>query len=150
MLKEDRKKASYSKLKLCDALFWRTKKKKIIYYLTIWYNVHSELKTFLWPLLEWFPKSSWITESLGKKSVNDSAMSDSLLPRHGSPPGSSVHGILQGRILEWVTIPFSRESSRPRDWTWVFCIAGRFLTTWATREAQNHQEYLVKARISMV
>ena len=36
-----------------------------------------------------------------------------------SPPGSSVHGILQARILEWVAIPFSRGSSRPRDGTWV-------------------------------
>ena len=34
-------------------------------------------------------------------------------------PGSSVHWILQAGILEWVTIPFSRGSSRPRDWTWV-------------------------------
>ena len=52
-----------------------------------------------------------------------------------SPPGSSVHGILQARILEWVAIPFSRGSSWPRDWTWVPCIAGRFFTIWATREA---------------
>ena len=36
--------------------------------------------------------------------------------------GSSVHGILQTRILEWVVIPFSRGSSRPRDWTWVSCM----------------------------
>ena len=36
-----------------------------------------------------------------------------------SPPGSSVHGILQARTLEWVTIPFSRGSSQPRDWSWV-------------------------------
>ena len=42
-----------------------------------------------------------------------------------SPPGSSVHGILQARILEWVAISFSRGSSRPRDWTWVSCFAGR-------------------------
>ena len=53
-----------------------------------------------------------------------------------SPPGSSVHGILQARILEWVDIPFSRGSSQPRDQTWVSCIAGRFFTIWATREAQ--------------
>ena len=46
-----------------------------------------------------------------------------------SPPGSSVHGILQARILEWVAIPFSRGSSRPRDWTQAFRIAGRFFTT---------------------
>ena len=43
-----------------------------------------------------------------------------------SLPGSSVHGILQARILEWVAIPFSRGSSQPRDWVWVSCIAGRF------------------------
>ena len=51
-----------------------------------------------------------------------------------SPPGSSVHGILQARILEWVTISYSRGSFRHRDWTQVFCTAGRFFTDWATRE----------------
>ena len=40
-----------------------------------------------------------------------------------APPGSSVHGILQARILEWVAIPSSRGSSQPRDWTCIFCIA---------------------------
>ena len=49
-----------------------------------------------------------------------------------SPPGSSVHGILQARILEWVTIPFSRRSFPPKDRTWVSCIAGRFFTIWVT------------------
>ena len=48
-----------------------------------------------------------------------------------SRPGSSVHGILQARILERVAIPFSRGSSQPRDQTWVSCIAGRFFTIWA-------------------
>ena len=52
-----------------------------------------------------------------------------------SPPGSSVHGILQARILEWVAIPFSRGASWPRDQTWVSCIAGRFFTFWPIREA---------------
>ena len=56
-------------------------------------------------------------------------------PMDCSPSGSSVRGILQARILEWVAIPFSRVSSWPRDWTWVFCIVGRFFTFWATREA---------------
>ena len=46
-------------------------------------------------------------------------------------PQGSVHGILQARILEWVAMLFSRGSSRPRDWTQVFCIAGRFFTVWA-------------------
>ena len=49
-------------------------------------------------------------------------------PMDCSPPGSSVHGILQARILECVAIPFSRESSQPRDQTQVSCIAGRFFT----------------------
>ena len=46
-------------------------------------------------------------------------------PMDGSPPGSSIHGILQARILEWVAISFSRRSSRPRDQTQVSRIAGR-------------------------
>ena len=52
-----------------------------------------------------------------------------------SPPGSSVHGILQARILEWVAISFSRESSQPRDQTQVSLIAGRCFNLWATWEA---------------
>ena len=46
-----------------------------------------------------------------------------------SQPDSAVHGILQARILEWVVISLSRESSQPRDWTQVSCIAGRFFTS---------------------
>ena len=49
--------------------------------------------------------------------------------------GSPVPGILQARILEWVAIPFSKRSAQPRDRTRVSCIAGRFFTIWATREA---------------
>ena len=44
------------------------------------------------------------------------------------PPGSSVHGILQARMLEWVAIPFSRESSRRRDQTQLSDVAGIFFT----------------------
>ena len=62
-------------------------------------------------------------------------------PRDWSLPGSSVHGILQASILEWVAIPFSRGSSLPRDWTQVSCIAGRLFTVWTTREAlELHQQ----------
>ena len=43
-------------------------------------------------------------------------------PMDYSPPGSSLHGILQARIMEWVTIFFSRGSSRPRGQSCVFCI----------------------------
>ena len=54
-----------------------------------------------------------------------------------SPPDLSVHGIIQERILEWVAIPFSRESFHSRDQTQVFYIAGRFLTIWATSKASS-------------
>ena len=56
--------------------------------------------------------------------------------------GSSVHGILQARILEWVAIPFSRRSSQPRDRTQIFHIAGRFFTIWAIREVNVLVGYL--------
>ena len=49
-------------------------------------------------------------------------------PMDCSLPGSSVHGILQAGILEWIAMPSSRESSQPKDWTWVSCIAGRLFT----------------------
>ena len=62
-------------------------------------------------------------------------------PTDYSLPGSSVHGILQARILEWVCHFLLQGSSWPRDWTRVSCIAGRFFTMWATREA-NSQQYL--------
>ena len=69
---------------------------------------------------------SWAIASLKSENVSRS-VSDSLRPMDCSPPGSSVHGILQARILEWVAISYFREFSL-RDGTWVSCIAGRFLT----------------------
>ena len=66
-------------------------------------------------------------------------------PKDYSLLGSSVHGILQTRILEWVTIPFSGRSSWPKDWTLGSCIAGRLFTIWVTREAHFH---LYKAPLS--
>ena len=56
-----------------------------------------------------------------------------------NPQGSSVHRILQARILEWVAIPCSRRSSPPRDWNFVACVscfAGRYFNNWAFREVQ--------------
>ena len=55
-------------------------------------------------------------------------------PMDYSLPGSSVHGILQARILEWVAISSFRGSSWPRDRSWVSCIAERFLTVWESLE----------------
>ena len=54
-----------------------------------------------------------------------------------SPPGSSVHGMLQARILEWVAIPFSKRSFQPWDRTWVSYITGRFFTVWTIKHASN-------------
>ena len=56
-------------------------------------------------------------------------------PMDSSLPGSSIHGIFQARVLEWVAISFSRGSSRPKDRTRVSLIAGRRFTVWATRES---------------
>ena len=55
------------------------------------------------------------------------------------PPGSSVPGILQAKILEWAAILFCRGSSQPRDrtWTWASYFVWRFFTIWATREAPD-------------
>ena len=60
-------------------------------------------------------------------------------PMDFSLPGSSVHGIFQARILEWVAISFSRRSSWPRDWAQVSSIVGRLFTIWASREALCHK-----------
>ena len=63
------------------------------------------------------------------ESESPSVVSDSMQLH-----GHTVHGILQARILEWVAFPFCRRSSQPRDQTQVSRIAGRFFTSWATRE----------------
>ena len=55
-------------------------------------------------------------------------------PKDCSLPGSSVHGIFQVRVLEWVAISFSKGSFQPKDRTWVSPIADRCFTLWATRE----------------
>ena len=55
-----------------------------------------------------------------------------------NPMDYTVPGILQARILEWVTFPFYRGASQPRDRTQVSSLAGRFFTSWATREAQEY------------
>ena len=63
-------------------------------------------------------------------------------PMDCSPPGSSVHGILQTRIQEWVVISFSKGSFRPRDQTHVSCIAGGFFPAEPLGKPKGHQEFL--------
>ena len=61
-----------------------------------------------------------------------------------NPMDNTIHGILKARILEWVPVPFSRQSSHPRDPTQVSHITGGFFTRWATREALNEHVLLSK------
>ena len=60
-----------------------------------------------------------------------------------SPPGSSIHGVLQARTLEWVAVPSSRESSRHRDQTCISCIA------WAIGKAHLTQDLHIKDQIDI-
>ena len=88
-------------------------------------------------------KKRWqeYTEGEGEVAQSCPTLCD---PVDCSLPGFSIHGIFQARILEWVTISFSRGSSRPRDQTRVSCIGGRHFNLWATREAQNTQKNYTK------
>ena len=102
----------------------------------IWENVTVNLVIQL--ILCFFPLKVCISEVLVPQSC----------PTFWDPmvcilSGSSVHGILQARMLEYLAIPFSRKSSWPRDQTQVSCIAGRFFTNWVTREALNFA-YILK------
>ena len=83
-------------------------------------NSPKPLSVAQWPLLN--------------TNVSHSVISYSMWSHGWSPPGSSVGGILQVRILEWVGILFSRGFSWPSDGPLVSCIAGRFFTIWATRD----------------
>ena len=78
------------------------------------------------------PWISSLPESESESRQSHLTLCDSM---HCSPLGSSVHGILQARILACVPVPFSRGSSQPRDQTQVCSIAGGFFAVWATREA---------------
>ena len=100
-------------------------------YITTWLAVLYSFNLFL----IYF----WSFLILGWKVKSESEVTQSCPtlcnPVDCSPPGSSIHGIFQARILEWVAISFSRGSSRPRDRTEVSRIAGRCFNLWATREA---------------
>ena len=67
-----------------------------------------------------------------------------------SLPGSSVHGIFQARVLEWVAVSFSRGSSWHRDWTQVSHVVGRCFTIWATREVSYYIFSTRKAELPVV
>ena len=126
-------------------------------------NHWTPRKSRVWAL-EWNVRRGWrmemkpqegntglagkVDEPWGKSLENESevkvlvAQSCQTLcdPMDCSPPGSSVHGILQARVLEWVAILFSRISSLRRDRTQVSHIAGRFFTVWTTKEAAQGKD----------
>ena len=89
----------------------------LLVYVCIAFSSYLEIKIYTLDLSKW----TEVTQSCA-------TLCD---PMDSSLPGSSVHGIFQARILEWVAISFSRGSSQPRDWTQVSHIAGRRFTIWA-------------------
>ena len=96
----------------------------------VFFNISSYISLFcLYGKTAWWPIES---ESESEVTKMSPTLCD---PLDCSPWGSSIHGILQARILEWVAISFSRGSSQPRDQTQVSHIAGRRFNLWATREA---------------
>ena len=86
---------------------------------------------------------SFITESESEVAQSCPTLCD---PMDYSLPGSSLHGIFQARVLEWVAISFSRGSSQSKDRTRVSCIPGRCFNLWATRS--NRQIWLRSAKLS--
>ena len=83
----------------------------------------------LWPVVTvTVTSASWIYTAIEQVKVAQSCLTLC------DPMDYTVHGILQARIREWVAFPFSRGSSQPRDWTQASRVAGRFFTSWATRE----------------
>ena len=95
--------------------------------LTVWITINYGNFWERWEYQTTWP-ASWETYMQVRKQQLDL---DSLQPVDCSPPSSSIHGILQARILEWVAISFSRGSSWPRDRTWVSHIGGRCFNLWA-------------------
>ena len=99
---------------------------------TNWVGFHKYAGDILAKESAWTEALSWGSVTVSTSHVH--AQSCPILgdPMDCSPPVSSIHGISQARILEWVAISFSRGSSQPRDRTFfscISCIAGRFFTT---------------------
>ena len=98
---------------------------------------HKELDTTRWVSNSNYMSRMWSLQGVTFTVREMCVIAQSCLtlcnPVDCSLPVSSVCGISQARILEWVAISFSRGSSWPRDRTWVSCTAGRCFTIWATR-----------------
>ena len=95
------------------------------------------LYPFIFRIFSLFPLCRYITPRLRKsKYVTQKSGTCSVMPNFLGLPGSSVHGISQPRILEWVAISFSRGCSQCNDQTQVSWNTSRFFINWVTREAR--------------
>ena len=92
-------------------------------------NLMATILYWQWEVIKGFNQDNKWSESEGIQPCP--TLCD---PMNCNLSGSSVCGIFQARLLEWVAISFSRGSSQPRDRTQVFCIADSFFTNWAIRE----------------
>ena len=113
--------------------FWRTA--KLVDILSFWTGGSAfSFGTGLCKLFRWSGLPGLLSDT--KESENEVVQLCQTLcnPVDCSPPVSSIHGIFQTRILEWVAISFSRGSSPHRDQTWVSHTTGRLLTVWASRD----------------
>ena len=110
---------------------------------SIWVFSSESALYIRWPKYWSFSLNTWVSQfdrcNVLQLIQFDWIYTDSM---DCSSPGSCVHGILQARILQWVAMLLSRESSQPKDWTWVSHFAGRFFTVWATREAHIDHTYI--------
>ena len=116
-----------------DKRAWRATVHMVARVIHVWMT-----NTFIQGMKSYGFSSSYVQMWVGKwvSEVTQSCLTlcDSILC---SLPGFSIHGILQARILEWVTISFSRGSSQPRDQTQVSHVGGRLFNLWATREDES-------------
>ena len=96
----------------------------------------------------WIVQLPWATTALNPKGkVLVAQLCPTLCdPVDCSPLGSSVLGMLQARVPEWVAIPFSRGSSQPKDQTWVSRIVGRFFYHLSHQGNTNNVEFSIKYR----
>ena len=98
----------------------------VSYHFLFCYSLSFRLETFL----RYLGNIKWVNVKVAQSS-----------PTLCNPMDYTVHGILHARILGWIAIPFFGGSSQPRNQTRVSCIAGRFITKWATREALRQYTY---------
>ena len=104
--------------------------------LLLLYTTANQFLTRMWQYDNWWWPAQWLDWEEAPTCVLVAQSCLTLCdPLDCSLQGSSVHGIFQMKIVEWVAISFSRGSSRLRDQTQVSCIVGRLFTTWASREA---------------